>query len=554
VTPLELAPLQVLAWLVTYLAHSTLLLCLAWVLTRRRVGLSLASRERLWKLAVVGGFLTAALQVGLGWEPPLGRLHLRGATPPVAEAPTPDVAPGHAPAPAAAAARPERVDRTAPAEPASLFPVPPRALREQASAPATGSVRSTARQEIASAAPAGQATASSAPVLASGAPEASARQVRDELQGARTLEAVVPEPWWRGALAGWSLAGLACVLLFTLGLRRLRRDLAGRVELAEGAVVEEVERLRLRAGVARAVRVWVAPRLAAPLSMGWVRPAICVPPRALEELEPEERTAMLAHEVAHLARRDPAWLFVLWLFETALFFQPLNRLARRELAAAFELSADSWAARATGDRLALASSLARIAGWIVGQPPPRAHRAWTAAMADALDGRRPRSRLGERIERLLDARALSEPLRPRRIESALGLALLAALVLLAPGAAAARGAPPPAPADAAPAPQGTQAYPTDAAASSLAGLDEELARLGAELEALRVELDAAGLGQRFDAVLRELERRIGRMAERRGRIAELLERARALEAATTSIPTSTPWQDASLPWTKGTSR
>src|SRR4029453_17097024 len=61
----ESAPLQVVAWIGTDLVHSTLLLTLAWALTRRSERLSLAAREGIWKLAVAGGFVTATLQIGL---------------------------------------------------------------------------------------------------------------------------------------------------------------------------------------------------------------------------------------------------------------------------------------------------------------------------------------------------------------------------------------------------------------------------------------------------------------------------------------------------------
>jgi hypothetical protein len=83
----ESAPLQVVAWIGTYLVHSTLLLTLAWALTRRSERLSLAAREGIWKLAVAGGFVTATLQIGLGLEPPLLHLALQR-EPAVAESET----------------------------------------------------------------------------------------------------------------------------------------------------------------------------------------------------------------------------------------------------------------------------------------------------------------------------------------------------------------------------------------------------------------------------------------------------------------------------------
>ena len=52
---------------------------------------------------------------------------------------------------------------------------------------------------------------------------------------------------------------------------------------------------------------------------------------------------MLAHEVAHLVRRDPHWLVAARVIETVLFVQPLNRLARLRLQEVAEYLSDDWA-------------------------------------------------------------------------------------------------------------------------------------------------------------------------------------------------------------------
>ena len=65
----------VLAWIVTYLLHSTLLVLGAWLLDLRW-------RDRpermsaVWKTALVGGVLTATLQTGLGVAPLAGHWEL----------------------------------------------------------------------------------------------------------------------------------------------------------------------------------------------------------------------------------------------------------------------------------------------------------------------------------------------------------------------------------------------------------------------------------------------------------------------------------------------
>src|SRR3954449_5225132 len=65
-----------LAWLLTYLLHSTLLLSLAWLASKPLARWSVAAEEAVWKLALVGALLTPSLQLVAGWEPAAGRWSL----------------------------------------------------------------------------------------------------------------------------------------------------------------------------------------------------------------------------------------------------------------------------------------------------------------------------------------------------------------------------------------------------------------------------------------------------------------------------------------------
>lgn len=58
----------VLAWLLTYAIHSTVLLSLVWLLVRVR-RLSPAASELLWKSAMLGAILTASIQLQLDVRP-----------------------------------------------------------------------------------------------------------------------------------------------------------------------------------------------------------------------------------------------------------------------------------------------------------------------------------------------------------------------------------------------------------------------------------------------------------------------------------------------------
>jgi hypothetical protein len=103
-------------------------------------------------------------------------------------------------------------------------------------------------------------------------------------------------------------------------------------------------------------------------------------------------SAMLGHEIAHHMRRDPLRLLGLNLLQALFFFQPLFRVASRQLHLAAEEQCDAWGASHLEDRLAMARCLTEVAAWVL----PQDRRLLVAGMA------RRRSQLGVRVERLMD--------------------------------------------------------------------------------------------------------------------------------------------------------
>ena len=57
------------AWLLTYLIHSTVLLGLVWLVTRRR-RVEPAVADLLWKVALIAGLVTGTIQARLQVSPP----------------------------------------------------------------------------------------------------------------------------------------------------------------------------------------------------------------------------------------------------------------------------------------------------------------------------------------------------------------------------------------------------------------------------------------------------------------------------------------------------
>lgn len=96
-------------------------------------------------------------------------------------------------------------------------------------------------------------------------------------------------------------------------------------------------------------------------TLGWWRPSIYLSRRLAQSLRPEELTALIAHEGAHVARRDPLRLSLFRFLGRTLFWLPaLSRLAA-DVADEAEIEADDRAAG--GSPLMLASAIVSVAGW-----------------------------------------------------------------------------------------------------------------------------------------------------------------------------------------------
>lgn len=318
--------------------------------------------------------------------------------------------------------------------------------------------------------------------------------------GAGTDAAATGAAPWRAldvAVCAWMVvASVALVHLAGLYLRLRQQLLPVRraVEL-EREVVRLAGELRLR----RAPRLAVSPRAPTPLALGLVRPQICVPERALRELGGDELSAMLAHELAHVRRRDPAWTLLYAVVCRALFWHPATWVARKRLLALAETRCDALAS-ASGPRrgLALARALLRAAEWLA--PPPRGlATAHGRAMAASLSG------LHRRVHLLLAAPPPPRGATVRVARLALGLAFAGSPLALPAVVETSRVVP-------------AAGDPTAAAAmpAPLAALTRDVEALRAEVRELRALAAQAGLAAdpTIGPLLREIDRRIANLTER----------------------------------------
>ena len=240
-------------------------------------------------------------------------------------------------------------------------------------------------------------------------------------------ESGVDATWLAPAGILWAVLAGGLLALHLLRRERLGSRLRDREPVSDSRASRALAALGARAALVPPPRLTESHNLGSPVALGMgSRREICVPVRALHELDEGELRALLGHEVAHHVRRDTIRLAMLNVLEAVFFFQPLIRLAVRELRLAAEELCDDWAASQCDDRFAMASCLTEVAGWVA-----RGDR----RIPFPCIGRR-RSQLERRVRRLLnESRSFQPPSRAWRRTGAVGLLALAPLLapVVAPG-------------------------------------------------------------------------------------------------------------------------
>jgi len=230
-------------------------------------------------------------------------------------------------------------------------------------------------------------------------------------------------PVWPLLLFGaWFVIAGALLSWFLVIRARFLRSIGPRRSADHTLAGNALRYLRSEDHVRQEVGLTVSEGLASPVALG--ASEICLPERALSELDPIRMESILAHELAHLVRRDPMWLTIARVIEAVFFFQPLNVLARRRMQEAAEFASDAWASARVARPLDLAHCLARVAEWTIAAP-----RLPVPAMAE-----RRGAVLVRRVERLTTGRVVHE-VAPGRAARLGAVVALVGLVLLAPRAA-----------------------------------------------------------------------------------------------------------------------
>jgi beta-lactamase regulating signal transducer with metallopeptidase domain len=158
----------------------------------------------------------------------------------------------------------------------------------------------------------------------------------------------------------WAFLSLAMLVRLGSGYRELRGLKAGAVPVpAEWQM--RLRSLRQINGVHRQTQLLVSSHIAAPMSLGFLNPAILIPRALLDTLSDSELEHVVLHELAHLRRRDDWTSLAHKLIEAILPIQPAVYWIGHRMSIEREMACDDWVIATTGTAKPYAASLTKVA-------------------------------------------------------------------------------------------------------------------------------------------------------------------------------------------------
>ncbi len=231
------------------------------------------------------------------------------------------------------------------------------------------------------------------------------------------------EPYQPLIVSIWLLGFVFFLAQVLFGLHfvyRLRRQ--QNRALGEGGWQEKIRHLTQQLGYSKPVGLLESALVKVPMALGFLKPVILLPLGMVNQLSPEQVEAILAHELAHIARRDGLFNLVQTIVEAVFYYHPAVWWMASVVRAERENCCDDTAVALTGNRLVYAKTLVQL--------QELAYKPQTPALALGLQGAsgflRRRPMLLHRIQRILhQPQPSASPM-----EKTIALAILIALATL----------------------------------------------------------------------------------------------------------------------------
>ncbi len=160
------------------------------------------------------------------------------------------------------------------------------------------------------------------------------------------------------------LAGVTVLMArLAAGCWRIHRLRAATMAAPLSSWQPAAERLARRLRVAVPFRIVESAVVDAPILIGWLQPLVVLPLAAMAHMTAAQVEALVAHELAHIRRRDYAINLLQTIAEALLFFHPGVWWVSRRIREEREHCCDDAAIAVAGEATAYAEALMALASW-----------------------------------------------------------------------------------------------------------------------------------------------------------------------------------------------
>jgi beta-lactamase regulating signal transducer with metallopeptidase domain len=203
---------------------------------------------------------------------------------------------------------------------------------------------------------------------------------------------IIPESWALAGFAVWCVGALAGLIRLTIGLSRLQR-------LRQSCTPIEIKSLdpslrKTLETISPSVAIATSEDVRVPAAIGlWAR-TIVLPAWALRELSPEDLSAIVLHEFAHLERQDDWTNLIQKIARALFFFHPAVWWIDGRLSVEREMACDDAVLAQTGNPHGYATCLVSLLEKSLAHQS-LAHKGWAMAQAAVSRAREASLRLAQ---------------------------------------------------------------------------------------------------------------------------------------------------------------
>ena len=174
------------------------------------------------------------------------------------------------------------------------------------------------------------------------------------------VTARVDEPRFPWLISAWLCGVLIQAIRLVHGLMQVRKLRQLSTSDIPGPLLRRFRHLARQLGTHAELLVVDTSRILVPLTIGWIRPVVLLPAQVLSGLPQSQIEALLAHELAHVYRRDYVANLLQSTLELLLFYHPAVWWVSRGIRREREYCCDDLAITCTREPLIYARALTEL--------------------------------------------------------------------------------------------------------------------------------------------------------------------------------------------------